>query len=204
MYKVDSFYYREKDFSYNMFGNEADDMLIQRWIDFEDEEAFDQLFERYRKKITSYAARTLTNYEDDVFQHCVLKFIENPENFKNKDNLGAYFFTVACNYIRKEYFSKSKNNITETSRELEDAIPSEVNYEDKIIWHQNKELLREAINLLPLQYKEVFVLLIENDFKPREIAQILELSPKQVSNRINNGYCQITEYIKRKIRGKPW
>lgn len=180
------------------YTEQSNDFLIQQWMDNEDIDAFNELFERHRRDILSFASRKLDKDKDDVFQYCVLVFLENPNLFKNKNNLKAYFLAIAHNYIKKQYLYNNKHLILDEKIELNDELVSEDGYEDKIIWQEHKEVLWKAIDSLPTDYKTVFYLLIEQNLKPREIATVLECDPKKVTNIINRGYKRLRENLRDK------
>ncbi len=154
------------------------------------------LYERYWKVLylsawnilqDKYVAEDLVH---DVFcsiwtRREELNKIEIPIAYLRRSiRFGVYNY-IRNNKVRKEVFS----NLSE--RLIGIDLSSEEIFERKEVTNQ----IENAINSLPTQCREVFILSRQNDLSHRQIADRLNISPKTVERHITLAFKKLRDYI---------
>lgn len=143
-------------------------------------EAFGRLYELYFVPIFRYIYfRVMQKSEaEDLTQEVFLKAYEVIENFKDqKKSPLNYFFTLARNKII-DYCRKKKEVST---GEILNNLPSRNDDPLEIIEKKEiDDILKEAIQDLTEEQREVILLKFINDLSTREIASLLQKSQEAV------------------------
>lgn len=132
----------------------------------ESEAAFAELYSRYSQKVFSFCFRMLGSKEDakDVFQETFINFFNSREQYRGMEYVFSFLITTARNLC---YNHKRDNK---TSVNIDDHILSttDVDYEQKELL----EIIAQSLELLSLEYKEVFILRLYHGLSYKEISQI--------------------------------
>lgn len=146
-----------------------------------DEQAFRILFDHYRDKLYSYALRLTRNEElsEDIVLDAFLKIWINRTQLTNVDHFDSYLYSVirnqALNTLKR--MAHEAGIIKELSRTRTELHHST---EETIIYNEGENLLQKAINRLPPQQKQVYILSRNAGLKYDEIASELKLSRNTV------------------------
>lgn len=127
----------------------------------------------------------------DVFLKCWLKRAE----LKHVINPRTYLYTAvkneSLNYLKK-YASVMLVDLDQTGYyELLDASNPQIQLEKKELM----EKLNKTIDLLPKQSRMVFKLIKEDGLKYKEVAQLLDISPRTVQNHLLSAILKINERL---------
>ncbi|HTH93419.1 MAG TPA: sigma-70 family RNA polymerase sigma factor [Candidatus Paceibacterota bacterium] len=168
-----------------------------------DDAAFVTLIERHFSSIYSYVYRFVRTVPaaEDVTQEVFIKVWRQLDRFKPGTGLRPWLFRIARNtaidYLRKRqsiplsYFEEndSLDKLTEdtTTDTLEEAMEK-----------QDKTLLADAVQALPLHYKEVLLLRAEQDMTFEEIATTLGKPLNTVKSLYRRGLAQLHQIISSK------
>lgn len=140
------------------------------------EYAFAELFDHYRARIFSVARRFLKSREmaEEVVQEVFLKVWMRREDLVRISYFEGYLFTMARNRI----FDGIKDMAEETAakREFAHRIQHVNGTDDPVTEKQYEELLREAVNQLPPQQKQIFRLAKMEGLSHQAIAEQLDIS----------------------------
>jgi RNA polymerase sigma factor (sigma-70 family) len=79
------------------------------------------------------------------------------------------------------------------------AVSSELNPESLAIRRADRELVRQAIEELPLEYREVIVLREMEELSYKEIAEIVEVPLGTVMSRLSRARVRLAEYLAPRI-----
>jgi RNA polymerase sigma-70 factor (ECF subfamily) len=152
-------------------------------------EAYAQLFEMYFENLVRAAEFYLQDIElaEDVVMDVFAYFIENPEKFKEIENLKAYLYRLtknrALNHIRHLGIrDKHEERIVEAMMFAE--LP-EHDFQDKI-----KEV-NKAIDELAPKTKEVFSACVIDGKSYKEVAEEYNISVNTVNTMIKRAYKSI-------------
>ena len=157
---------------------------LQKFLNQGQERAFDQIYERYWKRLYSYAFRIYQEEKicEDIVQEVFISLWEKSE-LAPILNLEGYLFRAVkykvANHIRDLKFSRVHSEI------LHD-IPTPARVENQLEYDEFELLVRQEIGKLPPRCKKVFILSRFEDFTNAEIAQKLNISIRTVEKHISD------------------
>lgn len=176
----------------------TDKQLIDRYL-AEDDEAFEILYSRYKKAIYSYLNKLIpgqTTLVDDLFQQAWMKVIKNLPKYRDNQTFLAWVIRIARN-LSIDYFRKESRKQAMSLDGIEADVPDFALPSKGVEAGELGSAIQKAVNTLPADQKEVFVLRQENiPFK--EIAVIQETTLNTTLGRMH--------YAVNKLRGllKEW
>jgi RNA polymerase sigma-70 factor (ECF subfamily) len=130
-------------------------------------------FDQYTPTLFAVAIRYARSREDaeDVLQESWVKIFNALSTYENKGKLHSWMKTIVINTAlrsnQKAYFKNEKNGF--------DAMIEE-SVDPDIIESMNYHEIRALVDKLPDGYAEVFKLAIIDDFKHKEIADLLGIA----------------------------
>jgi RNA polymerase sigma-70 factor (ECF subfamily) len=159
-----------------------------------DFKAFSSLINANKGKIYALVFRLVGNREDaeDVFQETFLKVIDNIEKFRGDSAFSTWLHSIAINQVRALYGKRQQADLQPIEDYLLDADdfkPHSVflNWKNPDLLLENKELqnqINEALDKLPLVYREAFLLRYISELSVKEIAQLLNETEASTKSRI--------------------
>ncbi len=183
--------------------NDAD--LIQRCL-ANDQSAYTQLLEKYRRQVLSLVWRMVNNKEEaqDLAQEAFIRAFRSLESFDTSRSFPAWLFRITTN-LCVDYYRKRKlktislvqeagHDREEHTIDLEsaDAGPDE-NFEEK----ESAERLDRMVRTLPAPYRIVILLRHQSDMSYDEIAEALNLPLGTVKARIHRAHKMLREKFER-------
>ncbi|ROL60587.1 RNA polymerase sigma factor [Bacteroidetes/Chlorobi group bacterium MS-B_bin-24] len=156
----------------------------------ESEYAFLEIYRRYSGRIYAYCKRFLGNREDamDAFQDTFVNFYKAADEPKDMTNLPAYLLRIARNVCLN--FARQSR----TTTQLEDYMY----FENKSDQEEQDELLgliHTALQQLPPDYREAFILREYEGMSYQEIAELLNISLALVKIRIFRAKEKLREIL---------
>lgn len=137
-------------------------------------------------KIYRYCYFKVNNIQlaEDLTQETFLRFF-NPNNYKEKGKPLAYLYTIARN-LCIDYYKKDKKLISYNPACITDY---------NIDTFEKKYILREAINHLSDDLKEIILLRYANQLKIGEIAELMGVSRFVIHRKIKKALNELQEII---------
>lgn len=153
-----------------------------------DESAFDRVFDEYRARIFSFILR-LTGRKDvaeDLAQELWLRLAARAWTLREDTHLGAWLFTVARNLCisfwrsRGEFEPIMKVNIekNEMRGNRPFALPRTAEAEEL------RHRIEQALAALPLNYRELLILIGIEGLSPADAALIIGVKPEALRKRL--------------------
>lgn len=134
-------------------------------------------------------ARWLTRNEqdaEDIVQDALLRALRSFDSFIAGRDARAWILAIVRNCCRTWL---RKNRSHEASLPLDDDSPAVIGTwsdpEAELIKNANSQLIRQALEELPFEYREVLILRELEEFSYKEIAQIAELPLGTVMSRLS-------------------
>jgi RNA polymerase sigma-70 factor (ECF subfamily) len=157
-------------------------------------DAFRLLYERLAPRVYKYCRRVLGNdvLAEDVFQETFLKFYQSARTERMMTNVPAYILRIARNLSLN--VRRSKHYGLSSIDDIEELAVTSQGYENR----QLMEVVTAAIETLPLDLREVFVLRDYDGMSYAEIAAILDISVATVKIRIYRARQSIRKTV------APW
>lgn len=161
-----------------------------------DLKAFNQVFDRYAKRLYRFAMGYLKSAEnaEEIVQEVFLKIWNNREELVAHKSFDSYLFTIAKNGIL--------NTIRKSKSEQAYLSYAKLNPGKNVLLDQEldfKELEKayhKAIAQLSPRRKEIFLLSREQSLSNAEIAKKMNISVKTVENQMTSALAEIRENLR--------
>ncbi len=156
--------------------------------------AFETFFLEYYNNLTQFA----TLYTNDKFlsEEIVSEFFTdfwiNRKKINIKTNVRSFLYVSIKN--------KAISKLRKSKREIIDRVSDYFDFKDdcspekKMIYAEQREKVKNVLDLIPPKSKEVFIMHRFDKLKYREIADILDISPRTVENHIARALRILREY----------
>lgn len=161
----------------------VEDLALLNALRQGDSSAFDNLFRRYYPMLCAYAHRLLRIEDaEEIVQEVMLWLWENRETLIIESSLNQYLFKMTYRKVlnqltREEVKSKVETAFYERTQEM-------LHSEDYCLSEELSHKIKTALATLPESYREAFVMHRFKELSYKEIAVVLDVSPKTVDYRI--------------------
>jgi RNA polymerase sigma-70 factor, ECF subfamily len=145
---------------------------------------FEQLYNRYNKRILYYFYRMLGNdniLSQDFMQELFCKIIEKPFLFDPHKRFSTWIFSIAHNMCKNEYRSKEVRKIVLKNDNLDGFCENGTEYSgnEKMI-----EAIFEELESFDESHRTAFLLKYREGFNIEEISETLNLPEGTVKSRL--------------------
>jgi len=157
-----------------------------------DRNALAKLVKQYEQTVYNFAYKICRNKEraEHTMQETFLSMVKSIKQFSGKSKLSTWLYTVVSNHCLM--MARSNKKHLHTSLDDEDSLIDEKNITDWNISPQRiaendelKDILNEAINKLPPDYRIVFMLRDIQGFSTEETGKAIDLSVPAVKSRLH-------------------
>jgi RNA polymerase sigma-70 factor (ECF subfamily) len=158
--------------------------------------AFNELFERYGKRLYRFAMGYLKSSEDaeEIVQDVFLKIWKNREKLSDQKSFESYLFTIAknaiLNTIRKSKYENAYLNYMKIHPEKDVMLDEELNFKEL------EKAYLEGIEKLSPRRKEIFIMSRELSLSNAEIAEKMNISIKTVENQMTSAFSDIRRTLR--------
>jgi len=175
-------------------------------------EAFEDLVNRYEKKIYRLGLNLTGNPEDaeDMLQETFLKAFEHLPTFREDSRFYTWIVRIAINQglmkLRKRRSSKEVQ-LDEPSNDDGDIMPREFadwrpNPEQELERTELEAILQDAARSLPMTFRTVFFLRDVEGLSTEETAELLNLSEGAVKARLFRARLRLREELSKTLKIK--
>jgi RNA polymerase sigma-70 factor (ECF subfamily) len=154
------------------------------------EKAFAELFARHSPRVFAYCKRFLNTKEEaeDVFQETFIKFHQSASKDRVMTNVPAFILTIARNLCVNQR-RREKQAVSYEDYMAQDGIDTS-NDKNELL-----DLIKMAIELLPDEYKEAFILREYDGLTYQEIGNLTGTTLTTVKVRIHRAKVKIREVL---------
>ena len=169
-----------------------------------DQAEFESMAMPFMDQLYSHALRLTKNSSDaeDLVQETYLKGYRAFSSFKEGTNLRAWLFRILTNSFINNYRKKQRGFEEEDFDEVDDlylhrrlgSIQNStlgMSAEDMLFERLTEDEIKDAVENLPTQYREVVLLADVQGFSYKEIAEILEVPDGTVMSRLHRGRAKL-------------
>lgn len=158
-------------------------MLVSR-LKANDAYAFDELFNRYSKKLYGFGLNYLHSEgeAEELVQEVFLRIWENRHALKTGYSFRSYLFTIALNQIRRLFNRRalSLRYLREVNmQEADDHTVESIDYASVL------RRIDEIVESFPERKRQIFLKRRKEGKTSREIADELHISPATVDNQVS-------------------
>jgi RNA polymerase sigma-70 factor (ECF subfamily) len=175
------------------YSQQTDEQLMRLLVEGQ-EAAFDELYQRYSRRLLYYFYRMLGQDEEtaqDFLQDLFIKIVEKPQLFNPSQPFSTWVFAVAHNLCKNEYRKQAVRKVLVPGLDMdqlaEESIPAEELFDHQLF----QQWLQAGPNALDDDQRTTFLLFYQEQFSIREISAVLGCSEGTVKSRLF--------YIKRKL-----
>ena len=145
-----------------------------------------QILDTYGDTILRYAYSYLHNRSDteEVLQDTLIQFLKTRPVFESDEHEKAWLLRVAGNLCK----NRLKYNSLRQTDELWEELIAEQREDLSFIW--------DAVQALPVQYREVIHLFYREGYSTREISQILGRKEATIRSDLSRGRGKLKELLK--------
>lgn len=161
-----------------------------------DPEAFDQIFEKYYRKVYAFSLSNFRNKEDaeEAVQDVFYNLWKDKAKLKELHDFEAWIFSICLNTIRKHFRKlaiekKHLKAYTENYLDSDCSTDNEVEYQDLV------EKTDQIIEKLPPRQKTIFLLSRKESRSNLEISSELNISVRTVDNQLSRAKAFIRERL---------
>jgi RNA polymerase sigma-70 factor (ECF subfamily) len=170
-------------------------------------QAFEQLVERYQRRLLSFVNRTIGDREraEDLVQEVFIRVHRHLLRFDQSKKFSTWIYTIASNLAKNELRNRSRNPLIlfQTIKKNWEADHRPLQFED----HRQRpddlfrkrhlrDMVEWAVEQLPEHHRVVFVLRELEGKTYEEIAEITACNLGTVKSRLNrarNRFAQVIE-----------
>jgi RNA polymerase sigma-70 factor (ECF subfamily) len=175
-----------------------DTALMLRYRDG-DADAFETLYNRHRGPLFRYLFRQIGNqqFAEDVFQEVWSRIIRNHKNYQPTAKFSTYMYHIARNCSIDHFRSDSKRQAQATGQDeaLEQAIADTGDPVAAAETRDTRTTLAVALNELPDEQREVFLLHEESGLTLDEIGSATGVRRETVKSRLRYALSKLRKHI---------
>jgi RNA polymerase sigma-70 factor (ECF subfamily) len=168
--------------------------------------AFDELVDRYQKRLLNFVYRTIGDREraEDLVQEVFIRVHRHLHRFDQTKKFSTWIYTIASNLAKNELRNRSRSPLVlfQTIKKNWEADHRPLQFEDK---HQRpddlfrkrhlRDLVEWAVSQLPEHHRVVFVLRELEGKTYEEIAEITGCNLGTVKSRLNRARNRFAQVI---------
>jgi len=176
-----------------------DEHLVALFVGNRDEDAFGELVNRYADRIYRIALKITRDpgEAEDVLQDVFVILTSKAGTFRMESRFSTWLYRVALNSSYMRVRTKKKINTNESSLDgyapydesgfLRDVAAKDFSRrpDNELMTREALEMIRDSINELPEQYRDVFHLRHEEGLSDFEAAEVLGISVSAAKSRIH-------------------
>jgi RNA polymerase sigma-70 factor (ECF subfamily) len=174
----------------------TDEELVHR-AQQDDERAFGELVTRYESKVYSLAMKMLRNPEDaeDVLQDTFLRAYRGIKSFKGNSTFSTWIYRITANSALMRLRKKQLPQVSIEDADERDAPISIADWApgpvEQLLNQEMQKVMDEAIDALPAEFRQVFILRDVEEMSNADVAEILDLSVAAVKSRLHRARLKV-------------
>jgi len=173
-----------------------DDKVIIRNLKKGDVQSFDNIFNKYNKKVYYFALSYLKNREEaqDVVQEVFMNLWKHRDQINEYYVFSKYLFKITYNATCKTFRKQASDK-----KQLEEVVRNSIEEDNStnldIEYNSLYETANALIEKMPARQKEIYLLSINEQLTAEQIAQRLNISKKTVENYLSRVKTSVKKSI---------
>lgn len=176
----------------------SDEELIERYGQRGEARAFDLLVQRHERGVYNFILRSVKRQEiaEELLQEVFIRVIRNASNYKQSAKFSTWLYTIARNICIDRARKHNRRKETSLNTQLGGDGDEGASFLDLLvdesaeashIHHEKRKFLKKlqgALEALPDEQREVFLLKELSGLKFREIAEVVDAPVPTVKSRM--------------------
>lgn len=183
----------------------TDDNELLLLIQQDDFEAFDELYNRYWKKLYAIASKKTGCQEDsmDLVQELFIEFWNKRKRIAITSSLGTYLvsslYYKTFHYFRvkglQEKHLRNFQAFLQQNNQFEFSTLPVMPLETEMEYEQLQQIIDQAIEGMPERMRAVFQMSRTGESSVTEVAEALNISPQTVKNQMGNAMQRLKKVV---------
>jgi len=160
--------------------------LIEK-LNHGDHAAFKALFEQFSPRVYNFALRLLENkfLAEDICQTCFINIWQKRQSIDPNGNFSALVFVMAKNAAFNELRRLKYKHQYTLLRASENEFVEDAGISEKLDFEILSHEVEELSNSFPQSRRRIFNMRYKEGLSVKEIAKILDISPKTVETQLS-------------------
>lgn len=187
-------------------GHDSSDEALMRSFSLGNQASFDQLFERYRRRVFTYLLHQVGGRApaEDLFQEIFLRVIRSRATYQPQGSFRSWLFTIAHNALAD---ARRRDGVRDERQEVDGMKPNSVEHGQGIDGDPEADPLRRleggemrariraALERLPAEQREVFLLRERAQLDFARIAEITGCGVATAKSRMRYALRSLRESL---------
>jgi RNA polymerase sigma-70 factor, ECF subfamily len=181
------------------------DYLVVASVLAGDTDAYAVLVKRYQKPIYNLMYRMTGSCEDalDLAQETFIKAYESLHRFRGGGRFFPWLYSIGLNHSRNFMRrNKARQTVDLEDRDLGSGLDYPGQEEDRLCARLDSQDVRNALDRLPVDYREAVVLRYHEELSMEEIAAALRISLSGAKMRVHRGLGKLRELLENGCDGE--
>jgi RNA polymerase sigma-70 factor (ECF subfamily) len=166
--------------------------------------AFEQIIFKYDKHVLNIAYSFRNNPDDakDIYQEVFLRVFKGLKNFRFDSEFSTWLYRITTNICityknrnKKEMHDSIDTEINNGDEKYSDYMPSENKTDELLLKNETNKLIEDALNTLPAQQKMAFTMKYYNEYKIKEIAEIMSCNEGTIKRYLFNATHKLQKML---------
>lgn len=176
--------------------NESQEAALVRRCQAGDKEAFRMLVEQYRRVLfgTAYLMTRDRGLAEDAVQEALIQMWKHMPSLRLHGSFKAWLVRIVVNEIKQQLRKKRVPTVPlEQASEVADDLDVT---ETAMVRDEERQHLRQALKLLPLEQREALVLRYYSDLTVPEIAAVMGQHEGTIKSRLSRALDRLGEILR--------
>ncbi|WP_143307157.1 RNA polymerase sigma-70 factor [Chitinophaga vietnamensis] len=179
---------------------------IREWqvqIAGDDEQAFARLFRYFYERLLHFCLQYVPAREaaEEIVSDVFVKLWNRRHELESILNLQVYLFVAVKNHSLNYLEQYSHLRIVPLAESGVADLRNSVDLERDLEWKEMRFKMDQAVASLPAQCRRIFQLIKEDGFRYKEVAEILNISPRTVETQLFRAMRRLNEELSRLGKG---
>ncbi|MBV7530612.1 RNA polymerase sigma-70 factor [Chitinophaga sp. sic0106] len=162
---------------------------------YDDEQAFAHLFRHLYDRLLHFCIRYVHVREaaEEIVSDVFVKLWNRRSELEKVANLQVYLFVAVKNHSYNYLEQYSHLRIVPLSGSDTADLRNSIDIERDLEWKEMRFKMDQIVAALPAQCRRIFQLIKEDGFKYKEVAEILNISPRTVETQLFRAMRRLNE-----------
>ncbi|MFA7227774.1 MAG: RNA polymerase sigma factor [Melioribacteraceae bacterium] len=163
---------------------------------------FTLIYNQYKRKLYNYTRKMVGDAMmcEDIIQNVFIKFFENMNRIRNREQIEVWLFTTTRNAIYTFYRTKSSHvdqfNVQDAD-EIE--IDSSVKLDEELEMKELNEMIMNELDKVAIEQRDVFLLKEYGGLSYKEISDVMKIDENLVKSRLHKTRQKLINKISKAV-----